>query len=282
MLMYTLKTVGAAIAFATAVLSINVAAADQLQAVKDSGKIVFGTEARYPPFEFVEDGKIVGYSADLLDLVMKDLPGVKAERLDLPWQGILSGLETKKFDYVLTSVTATKERADRFALSLPIADASVGIMTRKDDHAIQADKDLNGKIVASQAGSGQLKLLQSFHDEFKKSGSNFEIKEYVDYNEAYSDLAAGRVDAVANSVPNILYAAKLRPELFSVVKNLQVGPKMYFVWVARKDDDSASLATLVNAAIAKANRSGEMSILQKKWFGFEMPVPADSTPQPAL
>ena len=83
---------------------------DLLEDVRSRGTFIAGTEARFPPFEFVENGVIVGYSADLMAEVMKALPGVKLERLDLPWQGILPGLAAARFDYVVTSVTVTKER----------------------------------------------------------------------------------------------------------------------------------------------------------------------------
>ena len=56
------------------------AAGDLLTSVKAKGTLTVGTEARFPPFEFVEDGKIVGYSADIMTEVMKALPGVKLER----------------------------------------------------------------------------------------------------------------------------------------------------------------------------------------------------------
>src|SRR5687768_290432 len=59
---------------------------DLLETVRSRGTLIVGTEARFPPFEFVEDGVIVGYSADVMAEVMKALPGVNLERLDLPWQ----------------------------------------------------------------------------------------------------------------------------------------------------------------------------------------------------
>jgi polar amino acid transport system substrate-binding protein len=48
---------------------------------------VIATEARYAPFEMLEDGKIVGLGKDILTEVMKGLPGVKVVQLDIPFQG---------------------------------------------------------------------------------------------------------------------------------------------------------------------------------------------------
>jgi len=45
--------------------------------------VTVGTEAVYPPFEFVEDGKIVGYGKDILDYMIADM-GVELTQLDLP------------------------------------------------------------------------------------------------------------------------------------------------------------------------------------------------------
>jgi polar amino acid transport system substrate-binding protein len=114
-----------------------------------------------------------------------------------------------------------------------------------------------------------------------KAGVTFEVKEYIDYSEAYADLGAGRIDAVANALPNLLYTVKQRPDAFAVLKDT-LGPKLYFVWAARKDAESASLAAFFDSMIAKLNQSGEMAALQEKWFGFAMDVPFDALPQPEL
>ena len=46
-------------------------AADLLGRIKEKDEIVVGTEARYPPFEYVDNGKIVGYGVDLFDEVRR-------------------------------------------------------------------------------------------------------------------------------------------------------------------------------------------------------------------
>ena len=67
-----------------------------------------GAACTFPPFEFVEDGKIVGYGKDILDYIIADL-GVELNQLDLPWQGILPGVLAGKFDFVATSVSIRAE-----------------------------------------------------------------------------------------------------------------------------------------------------------------------------
>src|SRR5690348_18482933 len=62
-----------------------------VEVIKQRGIANVGTQADYPPFEFIQDGKIVGYDKDLLDAVISDW-GVKLNQLDLPFAGLLTGL----------------------------------------------------------------------------------------------------------------------------------------------------------------------------------------------
>ena len=261
-------------------VSSGPANADLLDEIKERGEFIVGTEARFPPFEFVEDGEIVGYSTDIMEHVMKALPEVKLTRLDLPWQGILPGLAAAKFDYVVTSVTVTKERYEKYALSLPIADATMALVKRKGDDSIMAPEDIAGHRVGSQAGSAQLQALEAFAEGLSSAGEGVEeIKTYVDFNEAFADLAAGRISAVCNSLPNLLELVRARPDTFEMVLPT-FGPKKYFSWAGRKDAESASLVAFMDEQLAMLNESGVLTELQEKWFGGPMDLPSDALPVP--
>jgi polar amino acid transport system substrate-binding protein len=272
---------GAALALTFATADAPPAHADLLEEIKQRGRFVVGTEARFPPFEFVENGEIVGYSADMMEHIMEALPGVTLERLDLPWQGILPGLAAERFDYVVTSVTVTKERYEAYHLSLPIADATMAVIKRKGDDSIGRAEDIAGKVVGSQAGSAQLQALEALAAELAAAGTPVsDIRTYVDFGEAYADLAAGRLAAVVNSLPNQLEAARQRPDEFEVVLPT-FGPKKYFSWAGRKDADSASLNAFMDEQIRQLNESGALADLQRKWFGDVMELPSDRLPEPA-
>lgn len=251
------------------------ASADLLSDIKSKGVFTAGTEARYAPFEFIENGEIVGYSADIMEVIMAhpEMAGVTLERLDLPWQGILPGLAAERFDYVITAVTATPERVETYRLSVPIADATMALLRRADDTEIATPADIAGKVVGSQTGSAQLEELQALAAELEAAGTPVGgIRDYVDYTEAYADLANGRIEAVANSLPNLLEAARQRPDVFAVVEET-FGPPKLFTWVARKDADSESLAAFMDARLVEMIEDGTLGELQEKWFGRDMNVP---------
>ncbi len=260
-----LKTLASA---AIVLASVGAHAQDALGRVKQTGVIKVGTETAFAPFDFIKDGEHVGFNVDLFNEVAKEL-GVKLEWVLLPWEGVLPGLEAGKFDMVGGPATITKARMERYRFSPPVAEATVALLKRKGDTAIMKPADVSGKAVGAGKASAQLAQVKSFGDTLP---AKVDAREYPGNNEAYADLAAGRIVAVANSITNIAYVAQQRPDTFEVVKPA-FGVKSYFGYIGRKDADSAKLMGAIDAAILKMKADGRLAKLQKKWFGdsFETP-----------
>jgi polar amino acid transport system substrate-binding protein len=247
-----------------------------LDEAKARGELVLGTELQYAPFEFTDNGKPVGYSVDLMDLVAADL-GVKLRYVDIPFASVLPGLDAKKFDMVEATSTITKARMERYYFTLPIADATVALVKRKGDGSVMKPQDIAGKIVGGTKGSAQTKLLQDYVQTLP--GGVQEIKEYIGSPNAYADLEAGRIVAVAGSLPNLAYLVKTRPQSFELVLP-PFGPKAYLAWLARKDDASKPLIDAIDSALVKLTKSGKIKELQLKWFGVAVELPTDGVPAP--
>ena len=254
---------GAALAFAVPAL-----ADDTLAKVKAAGVLKVGTETEFAPFDFIDAGAHVGLNVDLFDELGKEL-GVKVEWVTLPWDGVLPGLEAKKFDMVAGPATITKARMEHYVFSAPIAEATVALMKRAGDKTIMKPEDIGGKTIGEAKATAQLAQTKAFGE---KLPGGVTVKEYVGFNEAYADLAAGRVVAVGNSLPNIAFVAKQKPDTFAVVLPT-FGVKTYFGYIGRKDDDDKSLMDAVDAALVKMKNDGRMGKLQQKWFGVTFDTP---------
>ncbi len=262
-----------------AVLALGGAAgamADTLADIKKAGTISVATEMQFPPFDFLENNEYKGVDRDLFDEVAKEL-GVKAKYIDLPWTSVLPGLEAKKFDLVIAPVTITKERMKRYAFTVPISEATAAMMKRADDKTINKPEDIAGKNVGGGKGTSQLAQVKEFGATLTPAPT---VKEYVDSNQSYADLAAGRVDVSVNSLPNLAYAAAQRKETFAVVLP-PFGKPSYFSWVGRPADDDKSLIEAVNAALVKIQKDGRLATIQKKWFGLSAELPT-TVPEPQL
>lgn len=255
--------------FATATLGISTAHADQLADIKSKGTIHFATEMLYPPFDMLIDGEYQGFCRDLADLVTAEL-GVKPEYQDLPWTSVLPGLEVGKFDMTNAPVTITKERMERYTFTLPIADATKALVKRTDDDSILKPEDIAGKTVAAQKGSAELDELKAFAGTLE----GVTIKEYASTEEAYADLAAGRIDAVANGAPLGAYAAAQRPEIFATV-NPPFGKPSFYAWASRKGAESETLVAEINAILVKLQEDGRLAEIQTKWFGEAVALPKE-------
>jgi polar amino acid transport system substrate-binding protein len=249
-------------------------AEDTLSEIKKRGELATATEMQFPPFDISDNGVYKGVDRDLIDAVGKEL-GVKVSYLDLPWTSVLPGLEAKKFDLCIAPVTITKERVKRYAFTVPIADATAALMKRAKDSSIMKPEDIAGKTVGGQKGTSQVEQLKAFAAKLTKP---VEVKEYVDNNQSYADLAAGRIDASVNSLPNLAYAAAQRTDTFAVVLPA-FGAPTYFSWVARLDDKS--LVDAINAAIIKVEADGTMTKIQQQWFGQTMDLPK-TAPEPSI
>ncbi|HLJ71566.1 MAG TPA: transporter substrate-binding domain-containing protein [Roseiarcus sp.] len=248
--------------------------ADTLADVKSRGELVAATEMQFPPFDISDNGVYKGVDRELVDAVGATL-GVKVKYLDLPWTSILPGLDAKKFDICIAPVTITKERMKRYLFTVPIADATAALMKRANDNSINKPEDIAGKTVGGQKGTSQLAQLKEFAAKLPKP---VEVKEYVDNNQSYADLAAGRIDASVNSLPNLAYAANQRSDTFKVVLP-PFGHPTYFSWVGRLEDKT--FIDAINAAILKAEADGTMAKIQKKWFGQSGDLPK-TVPEPTI
>ncbi len=254
----------------------NARSAGLLDEAKARGELLLGTELQFAPFEFLQDGKPVGYSIDLMNLVAADL-GLKIHIQDLPFASVLPGLDAKKYDMVEATSTITKARMERYYFTLPIMDATVALVKRKGDTSVQKPADIAGKVVGGTKGSAQTKLLQDYVKALP--GGVQEIKEYIGSPNAFADLQAGRVVAIAGSLPNLAYLVKTRPDAFELVLPA-FGPKAYFGWLTRKDEASKELIDAVDASLVKLTKNGKVKELQMKWFGVEMNLPIDGIPPP--
>ncbi|NKC32833.1 transporter substrate-binding domain-containing protein [Falsiroseomonas selenitidurans] len=261
----------AALAAVAALAAPSLARADNLAKARAAGELLIATELHFAPFDFTEGGRQVGMNSELFAEVGKAL-NLRIRFQDLPWPGVLPGLEAGRYDLVAGPATITRARMERYRFCAPIADATVALLKRASDASITKPEDINGKTVGCAQATAQLAQLQNF---VRDKGLNVQIREYQSFSETYADLAAGRIVAVANSLPNIAYVAQQR-RVFAVVQP-PFGAKVYFGYLGRKDAESAPLLDAVDGVIDAMRGDGRLAALQTKWFGQAFEVPARIT-----
>jgi polar amino acid transport system substrate-binding protein len=245
-------------------------AQNTLSDIKSRGKAVVATEAAYAPFEYLQDGKIVGYDKDVLDGVIKGW-NVQLEQLDVPFAGILAGLIEKKYDFVSTALLINPERAGKYAFTMPVAAAKIGIMRQKDGSKLKSVDDLTGLTIGSPVPpAGPTTAFQHYNDELKAKGKG--AAKHVFFQTApdlYLALANGQIDGAADSMLTLAEGMKKQPGKFDIAGTF--GEPFFIGWVTRPED--TGLRDAINVEIKKMRDSGQLKQWQEKWFGFAMEIP---------
>jgi len=225
-----------------------------LEAVKQKGVLVAGSSAEYPPFEYVADGKLVGYDVDMAEEITRRM-GVKVAWEKIDFKGIVAALTAKRVDVLITALTWTPERAERIAFSDPYFDAGIGAITPRSS-AIEKAADLTGRKVGVQLGSSGERYVR------ETIGSKVgQLLTYDSITLAINDLKNGRVEAVVNPLPVLRYA----------VRN-DTGFRYTGVWDTRvvgintRLEDKELLAE-INRHLGDLKREGFLAKLETKWFG---------------
>ena len=164
-----------------------------LEKIKSNGKLVVGTSADYPPYEFhaTVDGsdKIVGFDMDIAKAVADDL-GVELEIKDMDFDGLLVALQANKVDMVFAGMTPTDERKENADFSDIYYEATHRFILRNgDEGSVKSFDDLKGKKIGVQKGSIQEGIAKDNFDEAN-------IKSLAKVTDLILDLKNNKVDAI--------------------------------------------------------------------------------------
>ncbi len=121
--------------------------------IRTAGRIVIATDALYPPNEFKQNGRIVGFDVDLGTAIARKL-GVRAEFQDVKFDTILQALQQGKYDVSLSSFTDTRERESRFDFVTYLSAGTALLVGRGNPKRLRPDDlSLCGRRIAVEKGT---------------------------------------------------------------------------------------------------------------------------------
>jgi polar amino acid transport system substrate-binding protein len=233
-----------------------------LDEIKRRGYMIVATEDDYPPFEYVVNGKPIGYDHALLAILRKSSPFEIRQEI-LPWQGILPGVASGKYDVALSAAVITDERAKSLDFTMPIAESTMAYVKRKGDSSIKTIADLSGKTLGVQQGGASFQVLPYLEADLKKSGGTLgKVVQYGAFSEAYQDLVNRRIDAVIHNIVSLSTLVNEKPEVFELGQ--RVGEKSYAAWAVQKGN--RSVLDYLNTFLAQQKASGSMKQLQVQFL----------------
>ncbi|MFW6249926.1 MAG: basic amino acid ABC transporter substrate-binding protein [Alkalispirochaetaceae bacterium] len=228
------------------------------QAEEDDGVITVGTDATWPPMEFVnEDQELVGFDIDLMNAIA-DAAGFEVEFQNTAWDGIFAGLASGDYDAVISSVTITEERQETMDFSEPYLNAGQVLVVPADGPEGVTDlaSEMSDATLGAQIGTTGAILVQE---------AGLELRTYDEIGLAIEDLANGRIDGVVADTP-IAADYALQNENYS--DSLKIGSEafteeLYGVAVNKGNDEVLSM---INEGLEIVREDGTIEDLEEKWL----------------
>ncbi|MDQ0269367.1 transporter substrate-binding domain-containing protein [Cytobacillus purgationiresistens] len=222
-------------------------------------KLIMGTSADYPPFEFIDTAKgdeIIGVDPDIAHAVAKKL-GYEVEIRDMDFGGLIQALQSGQVDFVLSAMSATEDRKKNVDFSEIYYTSKHMIVTKKGSDIASID-DLEGKTVGTQLGSIQETKAKDLAKEM-----DMKVENRNRIPELIQEIKAGRLDAaiIEDTVAQGFFEKDEELDGFTI-EDADGG---YAIALPKNSE----LTEEFNEALKEMIDNGEVDEIIKKWFSKE-------------
>ncbi|GAD79304.1 ABC transporter substrate-binding protein [Vibrio ezurae] len=234
---------------------------------KDWKQIRFAVEGAYPPFNKTEsDGTLSGFDVDIAHALCKEME-VKCVLVAQDWDGMIPSLLARKYDAIVSGMSITEERKKKIDFTNKYALVPNKFVAKKGAHLDFSKDGLKGvKIGVQRATTHDKYLTENYAGEV-------EVVRYGSFDEAYLDLANGRISAVLGDATaleeGVLNSAD--GDKYEFVGPTMTDPKWFgegFGIATRKQDKD--LTEMLNKAILAIRADGTYKKVQDKYFKFDV------------
>lgn len=230
-------------------------AGENLDAIKAAGVLKIGTEGTYAPYTYHDkDNKLVGFDVEIGQAIADKL-GVKPEFVEGKWDGLIAGLDAKRYDTVINQVNITDERQKKFNFSKPYIVSKVVLIVNDKNNDIKDFPDLKGKKAAASLTSNYSKLA-------KDAGA--EIIATDGFDQSLQLVLTGRADATLNDSLSYLDFKKHQPNSPVKIAAEKKDAESSGVLLRKGDDD---LVAAIDKALDDIKADGTYKTIADKYFG---------------
>lgn len=221
------------------------------------GVLTVGTNAEFPPFEYVgDDGEPDGFDMALVKAVGEKL-GVEVQIENMEFASLVSSIGTK-IDIAAAGMTVTDERKETVDFTNSYYEAVQYVILPADSDIATAD-DLKEKAIGVQLGTT---------GDFIAEELTSNVSQYNKAVDAVNDLVNGRVDLVIiDKNPALVFETKFEGQVVAV-DGAQFGfePEEYAIAIPKGD---TALADQINTAIDELKADGTFDELVKTYIEAE-------------
>ena len=221
-----------------------------------SNELVVGMELAYPPFEMTdENNQPTGVSVDLAMALGEYLERpVRIE--NIPFAGLIPSLKTGKIDLIISSMTATEERAKSIDFSDPYLSTGLCLLLNSNSKANSIEElDTEGvKLAVKQGTTGHILASESI----QKADILIFEKEAA----AVIEVAQGKVDAFIYDQMSTYMNWRKHPESTRPI----LKPFKSESWAVGLNQGNDALRNQVNAFLQHFRNEGGFEALGDKYL----------------
>lgn len=228
-----------------------------LDEIKERGYMTFATDGAYPPMEFPDPenpSELIGFDIDLGKAIAEKL-GVEHRAVVVDWDGILAGLESGRYDVVMSSMNITEERQKSADFVQYFEMGQMIVVAKGNPKGIHSLDDLKGKVIAVQIGTT--------NEEIARGIEGATVKTFQTFPDALKEVHVGRADATILDEPVARYYANIEGDKYEFVgepfERAPVG-----IAVAKGNED---LVQAIQKALDELKQDGTYDQIYAKWFG---------------
>jgi len=218
-----------------------------------------GMELSYPPFESIgPDGQPQGVSIEMARALAAEL-GRPLEIENIPFTGLIPALKSGKIDLIISSMTATPERAKAVAFSDPYLTTGLGALVPASSKTTGlGDIDQPGNtVVVRQGTTGEVFA--------RKNLKNVRLLTLEKESACVVEVVQGKAAAFIYDQMSVFQNNKRNPETTRAL----LAPLQTESWaIALRPGDDA-LLTQVNAFLAKYRTAGGFDKLSERFLSEE-------------
>lgn len=232
--------------------------------IKAAGTMKLVTDPTYAPIDFTDNsGNIIGLEPDMA-LAVANKMGIKIEITKGDFNGILAGLESKRYDASWAAFSITPERTAAVDMASYMKGGTSVIVKKGTEGDFHEILDLCGKTVTAQTGTTQaLTVMPNFEkacaDAGKKDITPLLLPQQDSANQA---IASGRAQAMLADNALTAYYSQIQPEAFAQVDSILVDPSLVGVAMAKGD---GQLVKAFSAAIQSLMDDGTYAKIMGAW-----------------
>ena len=253
-----------ACAFVAAALAVPVQAAELMapKSLIDDGKLTYAVAATFAPFEYMEDGKLVGFDIEMITEISKRM-GLEPKPLSMEFKGLIPALQGKRADIINSGMYIKPERAKVVDFIPYMRIGNQLVVAIGNPRNIQDQADLCGLKVAVTLGGFQEGLAREQAEKCVAAGKPaVEVLTFPSAQDAALVLKQGRADAIYNSTPGAVKQVTALPDVYAIGGET-FGP-YYLVGIAiRKDEEDTKKA--LAASLKSIQADGTFDNLLKKY-----------------